>query len=299
MSASASRILVFGGGGQLGLDLSRTAGLRGIELAALPRREVDIADATCVANAIAYWRPSAVINAAAYTRVDAAEVEREKAEQANVIGPAAIAKACNQEKIPLIHVSTDYVFDGSQSRAYKETDPVAPIGFYGSTKARGEEAIRQETAQHVILRVSWLFGEYGNNFLKTMLRLASERNEIRVVADQYGCPTSTRDVAGAILRIVPSVLRSEMAFGTFHFAGDGIASWHDFASVAVARYCALAGRNVRVLPIATAEYPTRTRRPAFSALDSSKFEKTFGFRGAPWQREVSEITEILTIKGQA
>lgn len=293
MVASGSPILVFGGGGQLGLDLVRTASQRGVALRALPRRNIDISDSAAVTAAISACNPSLVVNAAAYTKVDDAEIERESAECANVTGPAVLARACEAAKIPLVHISSDYVFDGMKTGAYVESDPVAPIGFYGSTKARGEDAVRSAGTHHIILRVSWLFGEFGQNFLKTMLRLAGECDELKVVADQQGSPTSTRDVANAILNISKKISAGKAEFGTYHFAGDGVTTWHGFADGAVAKFCELTGRKVTVRAITTAEYPTRTKRPANSALDCGKFERAFGFRGRPWRSEVEEITEVL------
>lgn len=286
-------VLVFGSGGQLGTDLQRAAKDQGIALISASRQEADIADRSSVQTLMERYRPAIVINAAAYTRVDDAEDNRAAAEHSNVSGAAVLAELCAAAGAPLIHISTDYVFDGSKQGAYRETDPVRPVGFYGLTKARGEEAVRSACQRHAILRVSWLYGEFGQNFLKTMLRLAKERDVIRVVADQRGCPTSTRDLARAILQIAPVLVAEPTKYGTYHFAGDGVTTWHGFASAAIGKYCELTGRNVHVDAITTAEYPTRTRRPANSALDCTKFESVFGFRGAPWRQEVEQITEIL------
>jgi dTDP-4-dehydrorhamnose reductase len=293
MASSISRILVFGGSGQLGLDLARISAKRGVELRALSRSQADITDLSGVTSAIGDFKPSLVVNAAAYTKVDDAEVEREAAERANITGPRVLAQACDAAGVPLLHISSDYVFDGTKSGAYVESDPVAPIGFYGSTKAQGEDAVRAAQKRHIILRVSWLYGEYGNNFLKTVLRLASQRDEIGVVADQHGCPTSTRDLANAIFRVSERIAAREDLFGTYHFAGDGITTWYGFASAAIGKYNELAAGAVRVKAITTADYPTRTKRPVNSALDCTKFERSFGFRGQPWRTEVEEISEIL------
>lgn len=292
-TAAVTQVLVFGGSGQLGLDLVRTAAQSGVALCALPRSGADISDALAVNAAISASSPRLVVNAAAYTKVDDSEIERAAAELANVTGAAVLARACEAKGVPLIHISSDYVFDGTKSGAYVETDPIAPLGFYGLTKARGEEAVRAETKRHIILRASWLFGEFGHNFLKTMLRLAAQREEISVVADQHGCPTSTRDLAKAILRVADVIAENPFGFGTYHFAGDGVTTWHGFASSAVKKYAEQTGKGVTVRAITSAEYPTRTKRPANSALDCSKFEKTFGFRGRPWRAEVDEIAEIL------
>jgi dTDP-4-dehydrorhamnose reductase len=293
MTEQRPRVLVFGGDGQLGRDLARTAATMPIELQALPRSAADIADRASVERALREFRPAVAVNAAAYTRVDDAEIEIAAAERGNVEGPRVLAGACAAAAIPIVHVSTDYVFDGSKQTPYVESDPIAPIGVYGRTKADGETEIRSAATPHVILRVSWLYGEFGNNFLKTVLRLARERDSLRIVADQRGCPTSTRDLGKAILRIAPKLAAGEAVAGTYHFAGDGETTWHGFASEVVKRFAAASGRKPEVVPIATADYPTRAVRPQNSSLDCSKFHNLFGFKGRAWQQEVAEITDIL------
>lgn len=286
-------ILLFGANGQLGQELVRLAAARGIALTALSRAQADIADADAVRGAIARHRPALVVNAAAYTKVDLAETEIEAARQGNEIGPKLLAQACAETALPLVHISTDYVFDGTKSGAYVETDPVAPTGSYGRSKAAGEEAVRAAHPRHVILRTAWVYGEFGNNFLKTMLRLAATRDELRVVADQHGCPTATGDLAEAILTIAPRLVANDAVWGTYHFAGTGATSWHGFASRIVAAQAPLTGRNPRVTPITTAEYPTPARRPANSELDSGKFARTFGLRAQRWEEQTDRITRAL------
>lgn len=287
------RVLVFGAEGQLGSELIRQASAAAMQPFGFSRSEADIADRHAVSAALATVGPDLVVNTAAFTRVDDAEVERTTAHRVNAEGPGIVAEACNAAGIGLIHVSTDYVFDGSKMGAYTEEDPVAPCGFYGQSKAEGENAVRKAAARHLILRTSWLYGAFGNNFLRTMFRLASQRDEIGVVNDQHGCPTSTRDLAHAIVRIAPQLPARADLFGTYHFAGDGVTTWFGFADAAVARYNAISNRNVVVRPISTSEYPTRTKRPANSALDCSKFERIFGFRGKPWRAEVEEIADMV------
>jgi dTDP-4-dehydrorhamnose reductase len=286
-------ILLFGANGQLGQELSRTCAERGVALAALSRAQADIADADAVHGAIAAHRPALVVNAAAYTKVDLAESEVEAARQGNEIGPKLLAQSCAAASLPLVHVSTDYVFDGTKSGAYVETDPVAPTGSYGRSKAAGEEAVRAAHPRHVILRTAWVYGEFGNNFLKTMLRLAATRDELRVVADQRGCPTATDDLAAAILTIAPRLTAGEDVWGTYHFAGTGATTWHGFASRIVAAQAPLTGRAPRVTPITTADYPTPARRPANSELDSEKFARAFGFRAQRWEEQTDRITRAL------
>jgi dTDP-4-dehydrorhamnose reductase len=292
-------ILVFGGDGQLGQELVRVAARRQVVLAALTYAQTDIGDRAVVAAALIEHKPSLVVNAAAYAMVDRAESEVSEVLQANAHGPVVLATACAGADVPLLHVSTDYVFDGTKAGAYVEDDPVNPINAYGRSKVAGEAAVRRAQPRHVILRTSWLYGEFGQNFLKAMVRLAQEREELRVVADQRGSPTSTRDLAGAILRIAPRLAAGEDVWGTYHFTGSGVTTWHGFASCIVAAQALLTGRKPRVTAITTAEFPTAARRPANSELDCSRFERTFGFRARRWEEEAVEITQaaILAQRG--
>jgi dTDP-4-dehydrorhamnose reductase len=286
-------ILVFGGNGQLGQELTRAGTASATPLVALSHAQADIADPAAVGDAIKRHDPSLVVNAASYTKVDLAETEIEANRRANEIGPAILAAACATAGVPLIHISTDYVFDGTKQGPYVEGDPVAPINSYGRSKAAGERAVRASTPLHLILRTSWIYGEFGQNFLKTILRLAATRDELRVVADQRGCPTSTPDLARAILALAPQLLGGDKIWGTYHFAGSGVTTWHEFASRIVAAQAPLTGRAPRVTAITTAEFPTPARRPANSELDSGLFHRVFGFRGRPWTEEADAITRAL------
>lgn len=285
-------ILVFGYG-QLGQELTRAAASRDLALRALTHAQADIADKAAVAAAFARCRPNIVVNAAAYTKVDLAESAAADARLGNESGPAVLAEACAQAGLPLLHVSTDYVFDGSKDGAYLETDPPCPINVYGRSKAAGEEAVRRTLAHHVIVRTAWVYSEFGNNFLKTMLRLAATRDEIRVVADQYGSPTSARDIAEAILHIAPAVARDRGLSGTYHFTADGVTTWHGFASRIVDVAAAITARRPRVTPIRTAEYPTAAKRPANSQLDCRLFVRTFGLVPRHWTETVDATTRTL------
>jgi dTDP-4-dehydrorhamnose reductase len=200
-----------------------------------------------------------------------------------------------------VHVSTDYVFDGTKETAYLESDPIAPLGVYGRTKAAGEAAVRAALPEHAILRTSWVYGEFGQNFLKTMLRLARERDELRVVADQRGCPTSTRELASAILALAPRLIARDNVWGTYHFAGSGVTTWHGFATRIVAAQAQITGRKPAVTAITTAEYPTAARRPVNSELDCGLFAKTFGFRARPWEQEADAATRaaVTAERGKA
>jgi dTDP-4-dehydrorhamnose reductase len=286
-------ILLFGARGQVGHELSGLARARGVALTALGRDEADICDADAVNARVAATRPSLIVNAAAYTAVDKAESERDAAERGNVWGPRVLARAAHSAGVPLVHISTDYVFDGTKPGPYVESDPIAPIGAYGATKAAGETAVREAAPAHVILRTAWVYGAHGANFLKTMLRLAAERDEVRVVADQRGCPTATLDIAEAILAVHASIAAGKTPWGTYHFAGTGATTWHGFAEEIVARQAEFTGKRPPVRAIATSDYPTPAKRPANSELDSSLFANTFGYRAAPWQDRTRDVVAAL------
>lgn len=291
-------ILVFGGNGQLGQELARAGAARAIPLRGLLHAEADISERSAVVAALSHWRPTLIVNAAAYTKVDLAETNLEDARRGNEIGPAVLASACAEAGLPLLHVSTDYVFDGAKETAYRETDAVCPISAYGRTKAAGEDAVRGTLERHVILRTAWLYSEFGQNFLKTVLRLAASKDELRIVADQRGTPTSAREVALAILRIAPRLAGREPIWGTYHFTAEGVTTWHGFASRVVAIQAPLTGRNPQVRPIQTADYPTAARRPANSQLDCRLFAQIFGFSGRPWTDEVDTTTRTLVALSQ-
>ena len=282
-------LLVFGAAGQVGQELLALAAARDVPVTGVTREQADIADADTVAALIAATRPRLIVNAAAYTAVDRAESEPDAAEAGNVTGPLVLAQAADAAGVPLLHLSTDYVFDGSKHGAYAEDDPIAPLGVYGRTKAEGEARVRAAAARHVILRTAWVYGAYGNNFLKTMLRLAGERDRLRVVGDQHGCPTATIDIAEAILTVDRVLADGWHAYGTFHFAGTGDTSWHGFAEAVVAAQASRTGRRPPVDAITTAEYPTPARRPVNSRLASDRFADTYGYRAAPWRDRVGEV----------
>jgi dTDP-4-dehydrorhamnose reductase len=291
-------ILVFGRG-QVGTALADAAAAAGTSLTVVSRAEADIADPRAVAAAVDRARPSFLVNAAAYTAVDRAESEPQAAYRANAEGPRVLAEAAARARLPLLHISTDYIFDGSKKSAYVEDDPTAPLGVYGSSKLAGEEAVRAVLPGHVILRTAWVYAASGRNFLRTMLKLAAERSELRVVADQRGSPTSADDIAAAILRVAEAAGKGRAPWGTYHFAGTGETTWHGFASRIVAEQAGITGRRPRVVPIATAEYPTPARRPANSVLDSSRFAAAFAFRARPWEEETRRIVMALLSKEHA
>src|SRR5690606_30920524 len=232
--------------------------------------------------------PDVVVNAAAYTAVDRAESERDAAFRANAQAPAALAAACARRDALLVHYSTDYVFDGTGTRPYREDDPVAPLGVYGESKLAGEQAILASGARHMIFRTAWVYADRGSNFMLTMLRLAGERDELRVVADQFGTPTPAALIADTTAAILD---RPSTASGLWHLtAGDGT-SWHGFAEAIVERAHALGRieRQPRILPIATADYPTPARRPAYSRLDCSRLERDWGISLPGWQTALAAV----------
>ncbi len=292
-------IVVFGGDGQLGRELSRAAASRAIALHALPHAEADIVESAAVAAALTRWKPTVVVNAAAYTKVDLAESNAEEARKGNEIGPAILAEACAAADVPLVHVSTDYVFDGRKEGAYCESDPVRPISVYGRTKAAGEEAVRRILKRHVILRTAWVYSDFGHNFLKTVLRLAATRDELRIVADQTGSPTSAAEIAEAILNVTSAFLHDRTLAGTYHFTAAGFTTWHGFASRIVEIAAPITGRNPRVIPIGTADYPTAAERPANSRLDCRLFVEKFDFRPRHWTVGVDATTRLLATSQKA
>jgi dTDP-4-dehydrorhamnose reductase len=287
------KLLVLGAGGQVGHELTRLAWPADYRLAAFDRAEIDITRQESVTAAVDRERPDIVINAAAYTAVDRAESESEAAWAANCAGPGHLAAACNAVSIPLIHISTDYVFDGSKKGPYREDDPVNPLGVYGHSKEAGDRAVREALAEHVILRTAWVYSAHGHNFVKTMLRVAAERPVLRVVADQIGSPTGAADIAAAIAAVVQRLAAGDRAWGTYHFAGGGAVSWHGFAEAIFALAAPWRGAPPKVEAITTAEYPTPARRPANSVLDCSHIGEAFGIEPRPWRDALAEVIREL------
>lgn len=293
-------ILVFGAGGQLGQEILARSASAQIDVRGATHEEADVANSLAVSRLIATVRPALVVNCAAYTAVDKAESEPDTARLANAVGAANVARATEAAGLPLIHVSTDYVFDGTKRGAYDERDPIAPINVYGQTKAEGEAEVRAISSRHIILRTAWVYGRFGNNFLKTIVRLARERTELRVVADQQGSPTATQDLAEAVFSVSRALdAANNIRWGTYHFAGTGTTSWHGFANAIVVAQAAATGLNPPVKAITTKDYPTPARRPFNSILDSSRFAAAFGYRAMPWQARVVETVAALNERGES
>jgi dTDP-4-dehydrorhamnose reductase len=283
------KLLVLGARGQVGRELCRLGWPAGYLIAGFDRDRVDITRRQAVFEAMARERPDIVINAAAYTAVDRAESEAEAAWAGNCTGPANLAAACADVGISLIHISTDYVFDGTKSGAYLEDDPVAPLGVYGASKEAGDRAVRDRLASHVILRTAWVYSVHGHNFVRTMLRLADQHPVLRVVADQTGSPTSAAEIARAIAAIVQQLSAGSRRWGTYNFAGAGSVTWHGFAEAIFEEAAAWRGPPPRVAAITTADYPTPARRPVNSVLDCGKISETFGIVPRFWREALAEV----------
>jgi dTDP-4-dehydrorhamnose reductase len=289
------KILLVGASGQLGSELVRCAHAYDVSLQTPPHIQMDITRFEPVEAALLQLRPDIVINAAAYTDVDGAESQSEKAFTVNAAGPENLARCCARIQIPLIHVSTDFVFDGSARRPYRETDSIAPLGVYGQSKARGEENIRAALAAHIIVRTAWLYGIDGHNFVKTMLKLAQEKPHIRVVNDQHGSPTSAADLADALLKIATRLdNRKKDLWGTYHYCGQGITTWHEFAeTILMLAKPHLPMRTRHIAGIPAAEWPVAAKRPQYSALDCSRITERFGVLPQPWQRSLKKTLEQI------
>ncbi|KAA0677451.1 dTDP-4-dehydrorhamnose reductase [Azospirillum brasilense] len=292
------KILILGTSGQVGTELMRAAWPPGTELVGLARPDVDMARPETVEAAVAAHAPDLVVNATAYTAVDKAESDREAAFAVNRDGPARLAAACAARGVPLVHISTDYVFDGTKPAPYTEDDPVAPLGAYGASKEAGEAAVRAALPHHVILRTSWVYAAHGANFVKTMLRFGRERDEMRVVADQHGAPTAAADIAAAIVAIAGRIAvtkdtGNDVPWGTYHFTGTGETTWHGFAERVFQRLETATGRRPRLQAIATADYPTPARRPANSRLDCTRIRTAFGIEAPRWEDSLDRVLDEL------
>jgi len=291
-------VLVTGATGQLGTELAWTAWPEGWSPVALGRGALDLADLHAIAATVAGGhggRPwAAVVNAGAYTAVDRAESDVVAAWTINALAPAALAAACRDANVPLVQVSTDYVFPGDRDGAWQVDDPVAPLGVYGASKLSGELAVRTSGARHAIVRTAWVVSAHGANFVKTMLRLGTERETLRVVADQVGSPTSAADLAQALATIAVRLAEDRYApTGTFHFANAGATDWAGFATEIFRQSALRSGPSATVARIATADYPTPARRPANSLLDTSALHTAYGIVPRPWQQALGDILDTL------
>ena len=290
-------VLLFGGNGQVGHELRRS--LRALGDVVVTTRSgqlpegarCEVADFDCpdsLAALVQRVAPAIVVNAAAYTAVDKAEDDVDAAFRTNAEAPGVLARACALRDIPFVHYSTDYVFDGQGSRPYREDDPTAPLGVYGASKLAGEDAVRAAGDRHLILRTAWVYGRHGHNFMKTMLRLGADRDELRVVADQVGTPTPAALIADVTAELLG--LRDAPS-GTFHLTPRGETSWHGFAEAILEEALALGliPRAPKVIPIATSDYPTRARRPGYSRLDIGRLEQVLGRALPEWRTGLRQV----------
>ncbi|MDX8524502.1 dTDP-4-dehydrorhamnose reductase [Mesorhizobium sp. MSK_1335] len=283
------RLAVTGRDGQVAASLVESA--RGeVEVVAVGRPSLDLARPDTVFSALEAARPDIIVSAAAYTAVDQAEDEKDLAFTVNAAGAGKVAETAARMGVPVIHLSTDYVFDGAKDSAYVETDITAPLSVYGASKLAGEQAVAAANPHHLILRTAWVYSPFGKNFVRTMLRLAAARDEISVVADQWGNPTSALDIADAILHAAAVLSRDKgNAFGVYHLAASGETNWSGFARHILDTSRALGGPHARIRDIATADYPTKARRPANSRLSSAKFMAAFGWVAPDWRESAAVV----------
>lgn len=283
-------VLVVGAGGQLGEELLRSAP-RDVKCVAKTRSQLDIADHQSVVYCLDDCQPQLLVNAAAYTAVDKAETEPEAAHKGNAQGPGVLAQACAQRGTRLIHISTDFVFDGTSATPYAPESPTAPLGEYGRSKLAGELAVREALPESLIIRTGWVYSAYGNNFVKTMLRVMAERDELTVVSDQVGTPTWARGLAEAVWA---AASRPQLQ-GLYHWSDAGVCSWYDFA-VAICEEAQLQGlldKPVKVRPIPASDYPTPAQRPAYSVLDKSASWRDLGLEGIHWRQQLRAMLKNL------
>jgi dTDP-4-dehydrorhamnose reductase len=287
------KVLVIGRAGQLAAELRRATWPVRTRVEALGRAECDIADPSATEAALAAADPDLVVNAAAYTAVDRAEAEPELAFAVNGAGVRHLAAAAARREIPIIHLSTDYVFDGRSRRPWREDDETNPLGVYGRSKLEGERALASVAERHVILRTSWVFASHGQNFVRTMLRLGRERDTLKIVADQVGSPTPATDLARVVVEIATALAAGKPCFGTYHYAGAGPVSWFDFAAAIFDLAHDLVPRRPHLQPISTAAFGAAAPRPAYSVLDCSKIERQLGIGAAPWRAGLASVLDEI------
>ncbi len=295
------RLLVTGAKGQVGSEIVKLGQNKKCEIVGLSRASLDITNKDAVSNSIKKYKPDLVINAAAYTSVDHAETEQDLAFSINRDGAGIVATACAKAKIPVVYISTDYVFDGTKETSYCETDPVNPLGVYGRSKEEGERAVRQANDRHIVLRTSWVFGETGHNFVKSILRLAKERNKLGIVDDQWGGPTDACEIAEALLTIACKIeahrSNGGIPWGTYHFSGVEPVSWFNFAKAILGEATPYLDNPPSLEAISTEEYPTPARRPRNSILNCQKIGATFALSQPTWRPSVKRLVTNLCKNG--
>lgn len=290
-------MLIFGATGQIGRALTEAATKRGWDVSGPSHTEADICDQGAVAHALRRYAPDAVVNAAGYTAVDRAESDKDRAFRTNRDGARILAEAAAAADLPLIHLSTDYVFDGSATTPYVETDVVGPLGVYAKSKEEGERAVRAAAPLHVILRTAWVYSPFGKNFLRTMLRLGSERSVLSVVDDQTGCPTSAAAIADAITTILTATKAQGFdAWGTYHCVGADAVTWYDFAKAIFDSAARFGVAAPKLHAVATKDHPRAAPRPAYSVLSTAKLERNFGIRPGPLRDSLTAC--LMRLRGQ-
>lgn len=289
------KLLITGRNGQVGQALVQQAAAQNFQIAAYDRDTLDITDRAAVLHTVEREQPAVIINAAAYTAVDKAESEAEATHAANATGPENLAIAAQAHGAALLHLSTDYVFNGQTPRPYRETDAPDPQTVYGKSKLAGEQAIQAACPRHLILRTAWVFGEHGDNFVKTMLRLGRERSSLGIVADQTGAPTYASDIAAALLHLAERTQTANCPYGLYHFSGSPYVSWYQFAEAIfrAAQEQHLLPNIPQLTPLTTADYPTPARHPADSRLDCGKIQHAFGLPPSNWQRALENLAPYL------
>ena len=292
------KIIVTGANGQLGKELVRQGNRLPWHIKALSHNELDITKKLNVRHLFLSENPDFIINCAAYTKVDDAEIYSEIAFNINQKGVAILSESCEEYNVPIVHISTDFVFDGKKQIPYVETDPVSPLGVYGKSKALGELEIIDRLEKYIIIRTSWLYGVDGQNFVKTMLKAGLKNKTLNVVNDQFGSPTSVVDLASAIIKIIKSLEETQNSkWGLYHYCGEGIVSWHGFAE-AIFHIAGLDPMPI-VRPITSDQYPVKAKRPCFSALDCTKISETFGIKAKPWKESLVIVVNQLSAKPEA
>lgn len=295
------KIILTGANGQIGREIQRHIPAKlysEIQLIPLSHSALDISDPMAINKMFIDYRPDLIINAAAFTAVDRAEKETTRAYAVNAQGPQLLAQGCAALQIPLIHLSTDYIFNGEKKSPYTELDTPSPLSIYGQSKWQAELAIMSDLPQHIILRTSWVFGYFGHNFVKTILELAQKQSTLRIVADQLGSPTSAKSLAKTIWQIIQKISFAEIPWGTYHYTNYPAVSWYDFASAILQQARNHLDLTVGLIPITTADYPTLAKRPSYSVLNCQKLEFELGIKQDAWQLELVSLLENLRLNAE-
>ncbi len=284
------KVLVTAAQGQVGHALTSMAKDSSFDIVSLPRQQLDITNKPSIQRAMEQIKPDILVNAAAYTAVDKAEADQDAAYRVNEMGSANLAHACHQSDIPLIHISTDYVYSGDQPQPYVEGDTPHPVNVYGASKLAGDKAIASIHDRHIILRTSWVFGLHGNNFVKTMLHLGKERDELGVIDDQYGCPTAAEDIAETVFKLCKAIQSGKAMWGLYHYCGQPAISWYGFACRIFERAKAMGfDLNIGVKPITTEDYPTPAKRPKSTILDCRRIKTRYNIEQPDWHKRLDAI----------